>query len=92
MNVTQTVEIPPNRQLFVEVPQEVPAGKAILTYSTISTGEEIDNIIRISSDNHINLDELKAKLQKLQGSLGKTAFCAMNGITYQRMIRDEWDN
>ena len=33
MTITQTVEIPESRQLTIEVPQEVPAGTAILTFT-----------------------------------------------------------
>ena len=33
MTITQTVEIPADRRLFVEVPKEVPAGKVILTFT-----------------------------------------------------------
>ena len=35
MNVTQTVEIPVNRRLTINVPREVPAGKTILTFKPI---------------------------------------------------------
>ena len=77
MTIEQTVTIPADRRLFVEVPQEVPAGKAILTYTSVPDG---------------NLTvELKTKLQKLQGSLGENAFGGMDGVTYQRKVRTEWD-
>ena len=33
MTITQTVEIPKNRRLTIEVPQEVPAGRTILTFT-----------------------------------------------------------
>jgi hypothetical protein len=33
MSVTQTVEIPANHRLTIDVPPEVPAGSVILTYT-----------------------------------------------------------
>ena len=33
MTVTQTVEIPANRRLIIDVPNEVPAGPVILTFT-----------------------------------------------------------
>ena len=33
MAITQTVEIPANRRLTIEVPREVPTGKTILTFT-----------------------------------------------------------
>ena len=32
MTITQTVEIPANRRLIIDVPPEIPAGKVILTF------------------------------------------------------------
>jgi len=37
MSVTQTVEIPVNRRLTIDVPREVPVGRTILTF-TPATG------------------------------------------------------
>jgi hypothetical protein len=37
MSVTQTVEIPASHRLTIEVPREVPAGKAILTFTPTVT-------------------------------------------------------
>ncbi|MCL2205240.1 MAG: hypothetical protein FWB82_01800 [Treponema sp.] len=33
MGITQTVEIPDNHRLTIDVPREVPAGRAILTFT-----------------------------------------------------------
>jgi hypothetical protein len=33
MNVTQTVEIPASHKLIIDVPSEVPEGRAILTFT-----------------------------------------------------------
>jgi len=91
-NIEQTVEIPPSHRLFVEVPQEVPAGKAILTYTSVSTNDGIENARRIRADNHTGADELRERLASLQGSLDKNAFGALDGVSYQLKVREEWDD
>ena len=53
MTITQTVEIPANRRLIIDVPQEVPAGKTILSFTPapvvkerMSEAQEIEIINR----------------------------------------------
>ena len=47
MTITQTVEIPANRRLIIEVPREIPAGRTILSFTpapivkTLSRGEAL---------------------------------------------------
>jgi hypothetical protein len=45
MSVTQTIEVPANHRLIIDVPQEVPAGKVILTFTpaTSSASQSIDD-------------------------------------------------
>ena len=40
MSVTQTVEITDSHRLTIDVPREVPAGRAILTFTPASQAEE----------------------------------------------------
>jgi len=88
----QTVEIPPSHRLFVDVPPEVPVGRAILTFTPLSVSKDLKYAREIWAVNREHSEELKAKLQNLQGSLGKTAYGGMDGIAYQRKVRDEWDS
>jgi len=53
MSVTQTVEIPANRRLTIDVPREVPVGRTIIAFTpapavkkTMSEAEEIELINR----------------------------------------------
>ena len=39
MSVTQTVEIPANRRLIIDVPREIPSGQVILTFTPANTGQ-----------------------------------------------------
>jgi hypothetical protein len=82
MIIEQTVEIPIDHQLFINVPLEIPAGKAILTFTSVSGIE----------NNCVQAEELKKKLKTLQGSLSKNSFGGLNGIEYQCKVREEWDN
>jgi hypothetical protein len=41
MNITQTVEIPANRRLTIDVPREVPLGRAIISFTPAN--ETADN-------------------------------------------------
>ena len=92
MTIEQTVEIPPSHRLFVEVPREVPAGKAVLTYTSVLASEDVENARRIWANNRARSDDLREKLANLQGSLGKNAFGALDGVSYQRKVREEWDD
>jgi len=80
MVIEQTIEIPPNHRLFLDVPPEVPAGKTIITFTTISA---------VSTDNSVRSEELKMKLMSLRGSLGKNAFGGLDGVAYQNKVREE---
>jgi len=92
MMIEQTVEIPPDHRLFVNVPPEVPAGKAILTFSSAFVNRDLEYAEKIWDNNRNNAEAFKAKLNDLQGSLGENAFCGLDGITYQHKIREEWDD
>jgi len=39
MTVTQTVEIPADRRLTIDVPREVPTGSVILSFTPVAGGE-----------------------------------------------------
>ena len=92
MTIEQTIEIPPSRLITIKVPEEIPAGKAMLTLTAISTSHGLGICPIISFDTNISQSELKVKLQKLQGSLGKKSFCALDGVAYQHKVRKEWDD
>jgi hypothetical protein len=78
--------------LVDDVPQEIPVGKAILTFTPLSVSKDLKYAGEIWAANHERPEELKAKLQNLQGSLGKTAYGGMDGTAYQRQVREEWAN
>jgi len=63
MSITQTVEIPVNHRLTIDVPPEVPAGQAEIRFFPASAGKE-----RMSKEREIELfrlhaDELNAEAE-----------------------------
>jgi len=78
MTITQTVEIPVSHVLTIDVPREVPAGRAILTFMPAS-GERVD-------DEKPNRKPISAYF----GILSPSAYG--DGVEYQRNLRDEWDD
>jgi len=92
MIVEQTVEIPIDHRLFINVPLDVPAGKAVLTFSSYFENKDMEYAEKIWDNINANPEELKASLKNLQGSLGKDAFGGLDGIEYQHKIREEWDD
>jgi hypothetical protein len=44
MIIEQTIEIPPSHRLFLDVPPKVPAGKTIITFTTVSTSSDFDGV------------------------------------------------
>jgi hypothetical protein len=90
MTIERTVEIPADRRIIVEVPPEIPAGKVVLTF-TPAEDRELEKVERIWEWNRTHPGELRAKLLKLRGSLPSDSFGGLNGVAYQRKIRDEWD-
>ena len=83
MTIEQKIEVPVSHWLFLEVPPEVPAGEAKLTYTSDSVNKDTG---------FAGSDELKAMLKNLHGSLDKNAFGGLDGVAYQRKVRNEWDS
>jgi hypothetical protein len=95
MILEQTVDIPPTRKLFIDVPPEIPTGKAVITIIPAfeaAARSGMEHAEDIWDRNRANPEKLKAILQKLQGSLCENSFVGLDGVEYQRKVRDEWDN
>jgi hypothetical protein len=92
MAIEQTIEVPLNRRLVIEVPPEVPAGKVILTFTPAGVRETLKSAQEIWTYTHTHKEEIKAELQKLSGSFGKNTFGGLDGLSYQHKVREEWDN
>lgn len=100
MTITQTVEIPVSHRLTLEVPREIPAGRAILTFtpSARSGGDEAgikmppsyspEEALRAAARRRS--DPNRKSLSRLFGILSPAIYG--DGVEYQRNMRDEWDD
>jgi hypothetical protein len=93
MTITQTVEVPADHRLIIDVPHEIPAGPVILTLTPAhaslkkkdpSTVEEALHMLeeQASDPNRKPISRLFGKHKGIFGG---------DGVAYQRAIRDEWD-
>jgi hypothetical protein len=104
MSVTQTVEIPSDRRLTIDVPREVPVGRAVLTFTPASVQKSKDqryDTAPLPGGNYNTVEEaMQAAAEKtadpnrkpISQLFGKhKGIFGGDGVAYQRAIRDEWD-
>jgi hypothetical protein len=97
MTVTQTVDIPADRRITLEVPREVPPGRTILAF----TPAHSPDTVRLPGGNARTVEEaLQMAAEKLADPNRKPisrhfgkhkGIFGGDGVAYQRAIRDEWD-
>ena len=99
MTITQIIEIPANRRLTIDVPHEVPSGRAILTFTPTPTKEinsaplpggnarTVEEALQMAAEKAAdpNRKPISRLFGKHKGIFGG------DGVAYQRAIRDEWD-
>ena len=76
MSITQTVDVPADHRLIIDVPREVPTGRTVLTF-TPATAEKAT-------------DPDRKPISRFFGILSPNTYG--DGLAYQRAIRDEWDD
>ena len=77
MSVTQTVEIPVNHRLTIDVPPEVPAGRTKIYFFPVSTGKE-----RMSEEQEMEIINRNAERLNRE---------AMDVLSYQNLYLDSLD-
>jgi len=76
MSVTQTVEIPASHRLTIDVPREIPAGRAIISFTSIQKEQ--------------TYSPYRKSISEYFGILSPGVYG--DGVAYQRNLRDEWDD
>jgi hypothetical protein len=102
MSVTQTVEIPASRRLTIEVPREVPVGRAVLTFTPASVQKPKEDTAPLPGGSYNTVEEaIQAAAEKAADPNRKpiSRFFGIlspgvygDGVTYQRNLRNEWDD
>ncbi|MCL2609481.1 MAG: hypothetical protein FWD94_06225 [Treponema sp.] len=77
MIVEQTVDIPPDYRLVIDVPREVPVGKVILAFTPAPTEAEA-------------VAPGRKPISHYFGILSPETYG--DGVAFQRQIRAEWDD
>jgi hypothetical protein len=101
MTIEQTVEIPADHRLLIEVPREVPAGRAILTftpqnggvYSAESGGQDNPAAIKVipeESRGNSADPAFRRAIRSLQGAWKDNPW--EHCIEDIRAMREEWDH
>jgi hypothetical protein len=97
--IRKIVDIPANRHLSIDLPESVPTGKTsiLLMFSTPENHEAessvpLEEAQKVWNYNRSHSAEIRAKLQKLRGALPSASFGGMDGVSYQRKVRDEWED
>jgi len=66
MSVTQTVEIPANHRLIIDVPREVPAGRAILTFTPAETERKQERVFGCAKGQFRMAEDFDAPLEEFK--------------------------
>jgi hypothetical protein len=100
ITITQTVDIPADRRLHLDLPQSVPGGRADMVL-VLSPAEKAPRVY--TPEPFPSIEELKAEAAAKHAEMLKTgvdplarfAGCLKDvftedGVEYQRRMRDEW--
>ncbi|GHV84442.1 hypothetical protein AGMMS50230_00500 [Spirochaetia bacterium] len=93
MTIEQTVEIPASHRLTIEVPREVPAGKARLTVTSemeLSIGGG-SRIPLVSWFQRRREERFRRAVMEFAGCLKDSPAFAGDSVQVIREMRDEWD-
>ena len=89
MSITQTVEVPANHRLTIDVPREIPAGRTIIAFTPVTKSvcdpQTAEEALRMAEEQAANSNRkpISRLFGKHKGLFGG------DGVAYQRAIRDE---
>jgi len=93
MTITQTVEIPADHRITLEVPRQIPAGKTIIAFTPVNTLNKkkdpstMEEALQMLAEQTSDPD--RKPISHYFGILSPKTYG--DGVAYQRAIRDEWD-
>ena len=91
MTIEQTIEIPANHLITLEVPPEIPTGRIIIAFTPVpkprSNPKTAEEALAMAEERVAdpNRKPISRHFGKHKGIFGG------DGVVYQRAIRDEWD-
>ena len=85
MAIEQTIEVPAGRRLTIDIPPEVPVGKAILTFTPAQSGHDSSCAAPANQAG----DSSRKPISQYFGVLSPDTYG--DGVLYQRKIRDEME-
>ena len=99
MTIQQTIDIPADRRIFLELPDTAPTGSVDVTLTLKSANKCTDKDSRIAdwilhpiqTYRHTQWKKVFKELAEYRQAYGPF-FGGMDGLEYQRKIRDEWEN
>ena len=81
MTVTQTINIPANRRLTIDVPSEVPTGPVILTFTPAKA---------VPANNDRTIADVRQLLQKEMSEQGTYAVSAATGDGWEAHVLERY--
>jgi hypothetical protein len=105
LTLEQTIDIPADRKLYLELPETVPSGrtKVIINFETLTPqavaprsgkfSPELQAAIKEAEEKRARRlarpEEFKARMKRVRE--GGPLFGGIDGLEYQRKVRCEWD-
>jgi len=93
MTITQTVEVPADRRLTIDVPREVPAGPVVLAFTPAQVS--MPNRDPRTVEEALQMAKAQAAApgrEPISRHFGKhKGIFGGDGVAYQRAVRGEWD-
>ncbi|GHU37247.1 hypothetical protein AGMMS50256_34940 [Betaproteobacteria bacterium] len=101
MTIEQTVEVPASHRLIIDVPREVPTGRVILAFTPVTESHQVGASPSIDALKKEAAQKATARrayieakgknpLMELRNSMKSVPFAGIDGVEYQRKMRDEW--
>jgi len=84
MTIEQTIEIPANRRITLEVPRTVPVGKTILSFTPVSVSQTADISPRTT------IEDIRRLLQKEMTEKGTLTVTAANGDGWEAHVMEHY--